>query len=103
MSMMERLRAWWRKPIALPGKTDARAYDVARFDRQSSDWIDSRLDANRETRDSLAVARSASRDADRNVGLYHRVLEMHKIYIVGPRGFQLKSEPKQQTGKFGPI
>lgn len=103
MSLKERLRAWLgRKPETAP-VAQQRSYDVARFDRQSSDWNDSRLDANREIRDSLAVARSASRDADRNVGLYHRVLHMHMQYIVGPRGFQLKSEPRQTSPKFGPI
>jgi lambda family phage portal protein len=105
MTLMERLRGVLGKlgrKQARPN-SDARAYDVARIDRQHNDWVDSRLDANRETRDALAIARAASRNADRNVGLYHRILEMHKTYIVGPTGFQLKSEPRQTTSKFGPI
>lgn len=75
-------------------KAGARAYNAALFTRQNSDWSDSRFDANREIYQALGVLRSGSREAERNNGLYRRMLTMHVNYIAG-RGYELQSIPMQ--------
>lgn len=70
-----------------------RSFDSATRRRDNSDWVDSRVDANKEIYDGLSIIRSASREAERNQGLYRRMLGMHEQYIVG-RGYEYQSTPR---------
>lgn len=79
-----------------------RSYNVAKITRQNNDWNDSRADANREIQEAIAVARSAAREAERNNGLFRRMIQMHVGYVVG-RGFQLQSNPKNIGGALDQI
>ncbi len=79
-----------------------RAYDAARNTRLNGDWVDSRLDSNRELYQSLGILRSASREAERNNGLYQRMLSMHVGYIIG-RGFQIQALPRNYDGKVDQV
>jgi lambda family phage portal protein len=85
-----------------PAELFQRAYDAARRTRLDEDWQDARVDANREIYDALETVRSASREAERNNGLYRRMVGMHVNYVVG-RGFTLQSQPRNGDGSLDQV
>lgn len=77
-----------------------RAFQAAKRDRLSADWLSSGEDINLELRHALQIIRSRARELEQNSNTARRFLSLCETHIVGPQGFLLQVKGKQRNGKL---
>ena len=71
-----------------------RAYQAAKQDRLTADWLSSGADLNQELRSQLPTIRSRARELEQNSNIARSYLSLCETHIVGSAGFVLSVQAK---------
>lgn len=77
-----------------------RAWQAAKNDRLTADWLSHGGDINQELRHQLPILRARARELEQNNNQARRYLKLVETHVVGPNGFLLRVKGKQRNGKL---
>lgn len=93
-----KLRDWFRRTPKAAPRAAQRAFDGARLDRLTSDWLGAATSIDADLRAGLARIRQRSRDLAQNNDYVRRFLGMVARGVVGPSGFRLHASVTDRGG-----
>lgn len=76
----------------------SRAWEAARHDRLTADWLSSGDDINQELRSQLHRIRNRAREQEQNGEHARRFLQLVQTHVVGPQGFTLQVTGTLRSG-----
>lgn len=88
------------KVIRGPWRVLRRAFEGARTDRTTADWLSTGRDINEELRTQLEKLRNRSRELEQNGDHARRFLAQVQIHVVGSAGFNLQVKGTLRNGKL---
>lgn len=78
----------------------SRAWKAATQDRLTADWLSAGSDINQELKSQLDIIRRRARELEQNSNLARSFLSLCETHIVGPDGFTLQVQGKQENGEL---